>query len=122
MVDKFKPDYVAPIVGYLVSEGMWFTSPPVSFADHHLANQETNGKLFEVAGGWAAEVRWQRSGGHGFPHNKELTPEAVISKWDLITGFCEQSNSQVLAFVDVLRSRWTCHIPDLHSRINPASP
>jgi len=67
----------------------------MSYADRHLANQETNGKLFEVYGGWAAEVRWQRSGGHGFPHNKELTPEAVISKWDLITGFCERSDPQV---------------------------
>jgi multifunctional beta-oxidation protein len=37
-----------------------------------------------------ATVRW-----HGFPHNKELTPEAVISKWDLITSFCERSDSQV---------------------------
>ena len=101
MVDKFKPDYVAPVVGYLVSEGMWFMPPLVSYADHHLANQETNGKLFEVSGGWAAEVRWQRSGGHGFPHNKELTPEAVISKWDLITGFCEDLTpkfSPVLTF------------------------
>jgi len=67
----------------------------VSYADRHSANQGANGKLFEVYGGWAAEVRWQRSGGHGFPHNKELTPEAVISKWDLITGFCGQSDSQV---------------------------
>lgn len=121
MVDKFKPDYVAPIVGYLVSEGMWFTFSSVSDADHHLANQEINGKLFEVCGGWAAEVRWQRSGGHGFPHNKKLTPEAVISKWGLITGFCERSDSQVLAFFDFLRSGWTCHVPYLHSRVNPTS-
>ena len=90
----FKPDYIAPVVGYLVSEGISFPSLTVSYADRYPANQETNGKLFEVCGGWAAEVRWQRSGGHGFPHNKELNPEAVISKWDLITGFCEQSDSQ----------------------------
>lgn len=71
MVDAFKPDYIAPIVGYLVSED----------------NEETSGKLYEIMGGWAAQTRWQRSGGHGFPVNKTLTPEDVISKWDIISNF-----------------------------------
>ncbi|KAH8100086.1 multifunctional beta-oxidation protein [Cristinia sonorae] len=71
MVDAFKPDYIAPIVGYLVSE----------------ANEETSGKLYEIMGGWAAQTRWQRAGGYGFPVNKPLTPEAIISKWDGITNF-----------------------------------
>ncbi|KAH8109580.1 multifunctional beta-oxidation protein [Phellopilus nigrolimitatus] len=71
MVDAFKPDYVAPIVGFLSSEG----------------NEETTGCLFEVSGGWAAQTRWQRAGGHGFPVNKPLTPEAVLEKWDLFTNF-----------------------------------
>ncbi|KAG8731840.1 hypothetical protein FRC11_002021, partial [Ceratobasidium sp. 423] len=34
-----------------------------------------------------ATIWWQRAGGHGFPQNKELTPEAVISKWNVITNF-----------------------------------
>jgi len=70
MVRAFSPEYVAPIVGYLVSE----------------TNETTSG-LFEVSGGWAAQTRWQRSGGHAFPHSKELTPEMIISKWGLITEF-----------------------------------
>ncbi|KAI0075244.1 putative multifunctional beta-oxidation protein [Panus rudis PR-1116 ss-1] len=70
-VDAFKPDYIAPVVGYLSSE----------------ANTETTGKLFEIMGGWAAQTRWQRAGGHGFPINKPLTPEAIISKWNVITNF-----------------------------------
>ena len=40
MVDAFKPDYIAPIVGYLTSE----------------ANDETTGCLFEIMGGWAAQT------------------------------------------------------------------
>ena len=52
-----------------------------------VANEETTCGLFEVSGGWAAQTRWQRSGGHGFPVNKPLTPEAIIAKWDAITGF-----------------------------------
>jgi len=38
-------------------------------------------------GGWAAQARWQRAGGHGFPINKQLTPEDVASKWKLISNF-----------------------------------
>ncbi|KAF8656833.1 hypothetical protein AX16_002381 [Volvariella volvacea WC 439] len=71
MVDAFKPDYIAPLVGYLSSS----------------ANEETSGSLFEVSGGWAAQTRWQRSGGHGFPSNKPYSPEDVIAKWSVITNF-----------------------------------
>ncbi|KAG2093498.1 peroxisomal hydratase-dehydrogenase-epimerase [Suillus discolor] len=71
MVDAYKPDYIAPIVGYLTSE----------------ANTETTGQLFEISGGWAAQTRWQRAGGYGFPTNRVLTPEDVISKWDVFTNF-----------------------------------
>jgi multifunctional beta-oxidation protein len=40
-------------------------------------------------GGWAAQTRWQRAGGYGFPVKKTLTPEDVISKWDILTSFGE---------------------------------
>jgi multifunctional beta-oxidation protein len=38
-------------------------------------------------GGWAAQTRWQRAGGHGFPHDKPYTIEDVFAKWDKITKF-----------------------------------
>ncbi|KAF8525833.1 multifunctional beta-oxidation protein [Hysterangium stoloniferum] len=71
IVDMFKPDYVAPVVGYLSSE----------------SNEDDSGNLFEVSGGWAAQVRWQRAGGYGFPTNKPLQPEDIIKKWTIITNF-----------------------------------
>ncbi|XP_006459344.1 multifunctional beta-oxidation protein [Agaricus bisporus var. bisporus H97] len=71
MVDAFKPDYIAPVVGYLTSKD----------------NTGTSGCLFEILGGWAAQTRWQRAGGHGFPHTKPYTPEDVVAKWDVITNF-----------------------------------
>ncbi|KAG5726552.1 hypothetical protein E4T56_gene4688, partial [Termitomyces sp. T112] len=71
MVDAFKPDYIAPVVGYLSS------------AD----NTETTGSLFEVLGGWAAQTRWQRAGGYGFSTNRPYTPEELIAKWGVITNF-----------------------------------
>ncbi|KII89897.1 hypothetical protein PLICRDRAFT_40080 [Plicaturopsis crispa FD-325 SS-3] len=73
MVDAFKPDFIAPLVGYLTSA----------------ENEETTGSLFEVLGGWAAETRWQRSGGHGFPVKQPFTPESIISKWEQITTFTD---------------------------------
>ncbi|KAL0954852.1 hypothetical protein HGRIS_003791 [Hohenbuehelia grisea] len=71
MLDAFKPDHVAPVVGYLTSA----------------ENEDTTGGLFEVTGGWAAQLHWQRSGGYGFPANKPLQPEDIISKWQAITNF-----------------------------------
>ncbi|KAH9838412.1 multifunctional beta-oxidation protein [Rhodofomes roseus] len=69
--DAIKEEYIAPLVGFLSSE----------------ANEETTGGLFQVAAGWIAQLRWQRTGGHGFPVNKPLTPEAIFSKWQVITDF-----------------------------------
>lgn len=71
MVDAYKPDYIAPVVGFLTSED----------------NADTTGRLFEISGGWAAETRWQRTGGHGFPTNVQLTPEEVAAKWKTFTTF-----------------------------------
>jgi len=71
MVNAFKPDYIAPVVGFLTSA----------------ENEDTTGSLFEILGGWVAQTRWQRAGGYGFPATKSLTPEDVISKWDIFTNF-----------------------------------
>ncbi|KAF5326694.1 hypothetical protein D9619_004922 [Psilocybe cf. subviscida] len=71
MVDAFKPDFIAPVVGYLSSK----------------ENASTTGSIFEISGGWAAQTRWQRSGGHGFPHTKPYTVEDVFAKWGNITNF-----------------------------------
>lgn len=47
MVRAFSPDFVAPVVGYLTS----------SVCD-------TTQGIYEISGGWAAAVRWQRTAGH----------------------------------------------------------
>ncbi|EPT05640.1 hypothetical protein FOMPIDRAFT_67625 [Fomitopsis schrenkii] len=69
--EAIKEEYIAPLVGFLSSE----------------ANEETTGGLFQVAAGWISQLRWQRTGGHGFPVNVPLTPEAIVSKWKVITDF-----------------------------------
>jgi multifunctional beta-oxidation protein len=71
MVQAFKPDYVAPLVALLCSD---------SCPDPTLG-------LYEVGSGWQAQTRWQRSGGHGFPIDIQLTPEAILKQWDNIINF-----------------------------------
>ncbi|KKK18606.1 hypothetical protein P175DRAFT_0524524 [Aspergillus ochraceoroseus IBT 24754] len=73
MVQAFKPDYVAPLVVLLCSE-----NAPEPFS--------TKG-LFECGSGWFGRTRWQRTGGHGFPVDVSLTPEAVIQEWSKIVTF-----------------------------------
>ncbi|KAJ5895294.1 hypothetical protein N7495_006985 [Penicillium taxi] len=72
MVQAFKPDYVAPLVVLLSSDA---------------APEPSTKGLFECGSGWFSRTRWNRSGGHGFPVDVKLTPEAVVSKWKDITNF-----------------------------------
>ncbi|KAI9830678.1 MAG: bifunctional hydroxyacyl-CoA dehydrogenase/enoyl-CoA hydratase fox2 [Phylliscum demangeonii] len=72
MVQAFKPDYVAPFVALLCSDQV--PAPGT-------------GALYEVGSGWAARTRWQRSGGHGFPIDQTLTPEAIVPVWRKIVDF-----------------------------------
>lgn len=72
MVQAFRPDYVAPMVIALCSD---------------LVPKPPTGNLYEVGSGWHGRTRWQRSGGHGFPVDVKLTPEAVAKVWERIVGF-----------------------------------
>ena len=72
MVQAFKPEQVAPLVVALSSDKI---------------PEPASGGLFEVGSGWQARTRWQRSGGHGFPIDVRLTPEAVLTAWKNIIDF-----------------------------------
>ena len=71
MVQAFKPDQVSPMVVALCSDKV----------------PEPTGGLFEVGSGWQARTRWQRTGGHGFPIDVKLTPEAILKVWKNIIDF-----------------------------------
>ncbi|KAJ3207063.1 hypothetical protein HDU67_007695 [Dinochytrium kinnereticum] len=70
MVEALKPDYIAPLVGFLAHE-----------------DTQESGGVYEVGSGWIAKVRWQRTGGVCFPVNVPLMPEHVAGKWSAITNF-----------------------------------
>ncbi|EJD42295.1 NAD(P)-binding protein [Auricularia subglabra TFB-10046 SS5] len=62
---------VSAVVGFLASK----------------ANTGIARAVIEVIGSWVGQSQWLRTGGHMFYHDEELTPEAVIDKWDSITDF-----------------------------------
>uniref|UniRef100_A0AAV1UAG9 Ketoreductase domain-containing protein n=1 Tax=Peronospora matthiolae TaxID=2874970 RepID=A0AAV1UAG9_9STRA len=75
LVAKWKPEYVAPTVVYLCHE-----SVPCS------------GKIFESGGGFVAQVKYMRSRGVFLDLEKEITPEAVQSKFAQITDFADATD------------------------------
>ncbi|KAG0052280.1 hypothetical protein BGZ83_002786 [Gryganskiella cystojenkinii] len=70
MLASLKPEMVTPLVEYLCHE-----------------NSTENGSIFEVGAGYVGKLRWERTGGHGFPINKELLPEHIQEQWEKITNF-----------------------------------
>jgi 3-hydroxyacyl-CoA dehydrogenase/3a,7a,12a-trihydroxy-5b-cholest-24-enoyl-CoA hydratase len=70
MVEALKPEFVSPLVAYLVHE-----------------NTKETGALFEVGAGWIGKLRWERTKGYAFDPHKPLTPDMVASKWKEITDW-----------------------------------
>ena len=69
-VAALKPEYVAPLVLRLCA-----------------AHNRENGSVFEVAGGWMAKLRWERSRGVAFDVGDGIDPEAVDAAWERIGSF-----------------------------------
>lgn len=76
MLETFKPDFIAPIVAYLVSDRC-----------------EQTGTFYETFGGYAAQLRWQRSGGVALPNDKPATPEKIASHWSELTKFDDRATN-----------------------------
>jgi len=72
-----KPEFVAPLVLRLCAEH----------------NQDT-GALFEVAAGWMAKVRWQRSKGVTLPMSPPFSPEDVDARWQEIGDFTDAEHPE----------------------------
>lgn len=71
VLKKIGPEKISPLVQYLAHEQV-----------------KTSGSIFEVAGGFVGEVKWQRLGGQVFNYDeKTFTPEAILAQWDLIKDF-----------------------------------
>lgn len=71
MLNALRPEFVAPVVGYLCHESC-----------------EETGALLELGAGWIAKLRWQRTKGGSIPYG-DATPEAVAKIWNQVTDFTD---------------------------------
>lgn len=71
MLDLMKPEWVVPVVAVLA----------------HKSNEDVTGAIFDVGGGHAAQIRWQRANGQLLKCDETYTPGAVLKKWDQIVDF-----------------------------------
>ncbi|KAJ1970124.1 hypothetical protein IWQ62_000164 [Dispira parvispora] len=83
LLKLLKPELVAPVVGFLTHESC-----------------QENGGLFEVAGGYVAKVRWERSQGHVFKTDDSFTPAAVHAQWKAVTDFSQSNFPETITEVD----------------------
>ncbi|CAD6586281.1 MAG: hypothetical protein TREMPRED_004380 [Tremellales sp. Tagirdzhanova-0007] len=76
LVEALSPDFIGPVCGYLASEQC-----------------EDTGTLYETFGGYAAQLRWQRTNGASLPIDRVITPESIMANWDQVTRFDERATN-----------------------------
>ena len=85
IVEALKPEYVAPLVLYLC----------------HDSCQE-NGAMFEVACGYIAKLRWERTKGHVFDY-KQVTPENIAKEWNKVVDWTDathpENSKEMMAYI-----------------------
>jgi multifunctional beta-oxidation protein len=72
ILENLKPDWVVPLVAVLVHK-----------------DSDENGSIFEVGGGHAAKLRWERASGLLLKADDSYTPGAILKKWDQISNFTD---------------------------------
>lgn len=80
ILEKLSPSKIAPLVLYLSSE----------------ENNNVNGEIFEVAAGFFAQIRWERSGGVLFKPDDSFTPESVSKRFEDICNFDDAGKPALL--------------------------
>lgn len=75
LLQQILAEYITPLVVYL----------------SHISTTET-GKIFELAGGFFSQTRWERSSGELFYPDASFTPEAILNKIDSIRDFSKNKS------------------------------
>ncbi|KAE8355071.1 hypothetical protein BDV28DRAFT_129654 [Aspergillus coremiiformis] len=75
VLENLKPEWVVPLVAALV----------------HSSNTTETGGIYEVGGGHAAKLRWERAKGALLKTDDSLTPGAIARKWNDVNDFSKPS-------------------------------
>lgn len=75
VLESLKPDFVVPFVTVLV----------------HPSNTKENGGIFEIGGGFAAKLRWERAKGLLLKADDTYTASAILNKWDQVVDFSKDA-------------------------------
>lgn len=78
VLEVLKPEYVTPSVILLTHE-----------------SSTTNGKLFEVGGGWVCQTRWEQTQGAYFEN--VFSPEQLAERWDEAVSFENSRHGSTVA-------------------------
>lgn len=83
MLKGLRPEFIAPFVGILTAKNV--SSNIYDEADNQ--GPDVNGRIFELAGGYYSELRYERSKGAVWKTDDSFTPSAVAAKWDEVRSF-----------------------------------
>jgi len=84
MLAGLKPEFVVPLVAVLT----------------HPNGPDASGKVFEVGGGFVAEIRWERSKGAIFKTDQSFTPSAVKERWGEVVDFSNATHPVSMGDMD----------------------
>jgi multifunctional beta-oxidation protein len=56
--------------------------------------------VFEVGGGFVAEIRWERSKGAIFKTDQSFTPSAVKARWEEVVDFSKATHPASMGDMD----------------------
>lgn len=74
VLNALRPEFVVPLVAVLTHK-----------------DSTENGSIFEVGGGFAAKLRWERSNGLLLKADSSYTPGAILKKWDQVVDFSKNA-------------------------------
>jgi len=66
----------------------------------HPNGPDASGKVFEVGGGFVAEIRWERSKGAIFKTDQTFTPSAVKERWEEVADFSNATHPVSMGDMD----------------------
>jgi multifunctional beta-oxidation protein len=110
MLKGLRPEFIAPFVGILTAKNVSLCGLEDQADDQ---GPDVNGRIFELAGGYYSELRYERSKGAVWKTDDSFTPSAVAAKWDEVRNFDGAEHPVNSEDVDMMVSNQAYKIRDV---------